>query len=86
MSIIWIYVMSRVRPVGRPSSCMAKTLTLDIMRTLFIQFRFMPAMLIGTIDVYHFIPLSLTLTLPGGQKVNAKQNCWLHFLPRFFSD
>ena len=33
-----------------------------------------PARLIGTIDFYHFIPLSLTLTLPGGHKVSAKQN------------
>ena len=31
-------------------------------------------MLIGNIDFYHFIPLSLTLTLLGGHKVSAKQN------------
>ena len=31
-----------------------------------------PAMPIG--DLYHVIPLSLTLTLPGGHKVSAKQN------------
>ena len=34
---------------------------------------FIPAILIGTIDFYHFILLSLTLTLPGGHKVSAKQ-------------
>ena len=34
-------------------------------------------MLIGTIDFYHFIPLSLTLTLPEGQH-EAKANCF-HF-------
>ena len=31
-----------------------------------------PAMFVGTIDFYHFIPLSLTLTLAGGHKVSAK--------------
>ena len=31
-------------------------------------------MLKGTIDFYHFIPLSLTLTLSGGYKVSAEQN------------
>ena len=31
-------------------------------------------MQIGIIDFYHFIPFSLTLTLPGGHKVSAKQN------------
>ena len=29
-------------------------------------------MLLGTIDFYHFIPLSLTLTLAGGPKVSAQ--------------
>ena len=47
----------------------------------------MPAMLIGTIDFYHFIPLLLTLTLPGGNKVSTKQNLfWLQFLALFSSD
>ena len=31
-------------------------------------------MLIGTIDHYHFILLSVTLTLPEGHKVSRKQN------------
>ena len=35
---------------------------------------FLPSMLIGMIDFYHFIPLSLILTLPGDHKVSAKQN------------
>ena len=43
-------------------------------------------MLVGTIDFYHYIPLSLTLTLPGGHKVNAKQNLWASFLPHFSCD
>ena len=44
------------------------------------------AMLIGTFDFYHFVLLSLALTLPGGHKVSAKQICWLHFLTHFSSD
>ena len=40
---------------------------------------FVPAMVVGTIDLYHFIPVSRTLTLPGGNKVSIKQT-WLHFL------
>ena len=35
--------------------------------------------LMGTIDFYHFIPLSLTLSVPGGHKVNAKQNLLVSF-------
>ena len=35
---------------------------------------------IGTIDFYHFIPFSLTLTSPGGHKVSAKK----YLLPEFF--
>ena len=33
---------------------------------------FQPAMIIGTIDLYYFIPLSLTLTLARGHKISAK--------------
>ena len=32
-----------------------------------------PAMLIGTIGLFDFIPLSLTVILVGGHKVSAKQ-------------
>ena len=39
MSNLWIYVMSRDRPDGRPS-CVAKTLTLDITRILSTFFFF----------------------------------------------
>ena len=36
---------------------------------------FIPAMLvIGTVNFYDFIPLSVTLTLDGGHKVSGKQN------------
>ena len=38
------------------------------------------AILKGTIDIYHFVPLSLNLTLPGSHKVTARKTYWLHFL------
>ena len=61
------------RSDGRPS-CVAINLTLGITHKQFNQFIFLPAMLIRTIAFYHYVPLSLTLTLPGGHKVSAKQN------------
>ena len=79
MTITGIYVMSRVRSTGR-FAC----LTLDITCKLFNQFFFIAAMLIGTIDFYHFVPLSLILILPGGHKVNAKQNLLSSFSQTLF--
>ena len=35
---------------------------------------FIPGMLIGIIEFFHLVPLSLTLTLAGGYKVSAKQD------------
>ena len=54
---------------GQPSGHVAKTLTLDIEHKLFNQ-------IFHACHVYryHFIPLSLTFTSPGGHKVSAKQN------------
>ena len=54
-------------------------LCLDITRKLCIQKLFIPAMLRGTIDFFHFVPLSLTLTLPGGRKFSAKRNILASF-------
>ena len=45
-----------------------------------------PAMLIGTNDFYHFIPFSLTLTLPGVTKSVQSTALWLHFLTHFSYD
>ena len=39
---------------------------------------------VGAIDFYQFIPLSLTLTLPGGHKVNATQNLLTPFSHMLF--
>ena len=52
----------------------------------FQSISFVPTMLVGTIDFHHFIPLSLTLIVPGGHKVSAQQTSWLHFLTRFNTD
>ena len=43
-------------------------------------------MLIGTIDFYDFLPLSLTLTWTRGHTVDAKQNLLASFLPHFSTD
>ena len=64
--------MSRVCLAGKPTSYMAKALTLNITRKLFNQIFFIRAILLGTTDFCHFVLLSLTLTLPGGHKVSAK--------------
>ena len=67
-------------------SCKAKTFnvwhyTQTVRPNLFIS-----ATLRGTIDFYHSISLSVTLTLPQGHKVSAKQNHGVHFLKHFSSD
>ena len=46
---------------------------------------FVPVMLIDTIDFWHFIPLSLTLTFAESHKVSTKQlTFWLLFFPHTF--
>ena len=42
---------------------------------------FIPAMHVGTTDFYNYIQLSLTLTLPGSQKISVKQNLLTSFSP-----
>ena len=66
---------------GRPAecpSCVSKTLTLDVTSKLFIHF-FHTCHAKRRIGFYHFILLSLTLTLPGAQS----KTFWLHFLAHF---
>ena len=43
-------------------------------------------MVIGTVDFYHLIPLSLTLTLAGVTRSARSETCWLHFLLHFSAD
>ena len=62
--------MSCVRPSGWSSVLCGKNFNAGCyIRTVQSNF-FIPVLLIGTIDFYHFIPFSLTLTLPGGHKVS----------------
>ena len=53
---------------------------------LFYGIFFILAMLIVTIDIDHFIPLSVTMTLVGGHKVSTKQCLFLHFLAHFSTE
>ena len=52
----------------------------------FQQVFFIPAMLIGTINFYHFIPLSAILTLAWGHKVSTRQSLLASFLTHFSAD
>ena len=67
MGIIWIYIMSRVCPTGRPSILRAwwKLWRWSLHVNCSTKFLHTCYAFIGTIDFCHFIPLSLTLTLPG---------------------
>ena len=83
-SIIWICLMS---PRGKNFDVGHNTLSSKICSYLFItvqQNLFIPAMLIGTIDFYCFMRLTLTLSLPAGHKVSTKQNLLASFSPTFF--
>ena len=53
-------------------------------QTVLNQIIFIPALLIGVINFYHFIPLSVTFALPGGSA--ESKSYWLHFLVHLSSD
>ena len=84
-SSIWIYVLSRVRQAGRPPVLRGKTFNIGHYTQTFQLKFFIPAMLIDSIDFYNLIPLSMTLTVPGGHKVSAKQDLFASFSPTIFS-
>ena len=94
MSNIWIPAISRVhppfvRPSGQPSvrpSCVEKPFTLDITNNIFNPFLFMPTMIIGTIDFYHFTPFSAASTSDGGQKVSGNNPVGFIFPAHFSTD
>ena len=44
-----------------------------------------PAMLLGTTDLYYFISLSVALTLAEGQKVIRKKDLLVHFRAHFLN-
>ena len=43
-------------------------------------------MLIGTIDIYHFMSLSVTFILAWVTGTVENKTCWLHFLTHFSTD
>ena len=51
----------------------------------FEQIAFISAMLRDIVDFYHCLALPLTLTLPGGHKVNESKTYWLHLPHALFS-
>ena len=51
----------------------------------FQPFCFIAAMLIGTLDIYYFTSLSLTLTLTGGHNVSSEQNLLVSFSRTLFN-
>ena len=74
-SITWIDVMNCVSLAG----CLAwQNFKVGCYMHILTNF-FIPAMFIGIIDFYNFIPLSLTLTMAGGHKVSTKQNLSARF-------
>ena len=88
VSIIWIYVMSLVHlsdQMARWLTWHGKNFNVGHYTQTFQPNFFTPAIHIGNIDFYHFIPLSLTLTLCGGHKVNTVQNLLASFSHTLFS-
>ena len=79
--------MSHGRLASRLSCKARKALTLIIICKLFndkLFHTFLAYTVVGTIDFYHFILLSLTWALPGGHQVSTKQNQLASFSPTLF--
>ena len=84
MSIIWNHVMNHGCPAGQPVVLCGKNFNIGHHTQTVQPSFYIPTMLIGTIDFNHFIPLSLTLTLPGGHMISAKENLLAVFSPTLF--
>ena len=65
--------------------CVAKTFMLDITCKTCEPKWVTPAMFIGTIDLYHFVPLLVTLIVNGSHKVNIKQDLLATFSCTLFN-
>ena len=79
--------MSRVGPSGQPGSPPVlpdKHFNVERYSQTVLPNVSISAMYVGTIHFYHFTPLSLTLTLPGGNMVSAKQKPFASFSPTPF--
>ena len=86
MTDIWIYVMSCVWLAGAPPGCLCcKNLNVGHYMQTFQPNFVISAMLKGTTDFYHFIPLSLTLTVAGDYKVSTNENILASFSHRLFN-
>ena len=83
-SICVSYILSRVCQTGQPAVLHSKTFSIGHYMQTVEPNSFIPAMRIGTIDFYCFIPPSLTLTLAEGNKVSAKQTLFASFSPTLF--
>ena len=74
---LWVFVLQAAILGGKNFNivCYAQTFQLQIV---------VPAMLMETIDCYHFIQLSVTLTLAGRHKVSTMQNLLASFSSTLF--
>ena len=82
---MWINVTGRV-PTGRWDIRLAwQNLCWTLQANCSAKLFFRTCHGIGTIDLNHFIPLSVTLTLPGDHNFSAKQNLLPSFFPAHFS-
>ena len=71
--------LSSCCPPGQPAVLHGKNFNVGYCKQTFRPNTFILAMLIGTIEFCHFIPLSVTLTLAGGHKVSTEQNLLASF-------
>ena len=77
----------------RPAALHRKKINFGHYKQILQPNLFIPAMLKGTVDLYHFILRTGTSTLPGGHEVSVKQNLLAsvsptrhQFLPHFSTD
>ena len=84
ISSILIYVMSCVRLFGSPASCHGKNFNAGLYMQTVLPIFFIPAILMGTIDVYPFILTLVTLTMSESHMVSAKQNILASFSHTLF--
>ena len=81
--VLLCYEFYMSRQLSGWPSCVAKT-SFGHCRQFYQPNFFIPAMMIGTLGFYHFVPFSLTLTLAGDHKVCAKQNLLASFSGTLF--
>ena len=71
-------------PAGGPAVLQSKNFNIGLNTQTVQPNFFIPAMLMGTIEFYPFVVISLTLTLPRGHNVSTKQNLSASFSPTLF--